>query len=71
MAADLTLTGHDSFALSSPATPGMVMDEGSTIVTIVSTANIDIFTPMESPGGGGGGGPTRPSSGFLYPRGDS
>ena len=26
---------------------------------------------MGSMGGGGGGGPTRPSSGFLYPRGDN
>ena len=67
MAADVTLTGNDSLVLPSPTTPSMVMSDGPTIATVVNTTSVDLFLPMESPGGGG---PTRPSSGFIYPRGD-
>jgi hypothetical protein len=70
MAADLTLVGNDSFTLPSPTTPGMVMSESPTIVAIVDTTNVNLFLPMESPGGGSSGPPPRPTSGFLYPRGD-
>jgi hypothetical protein len=64
MAADSTQ------ALNYIEAPGFPLpDIGINSIPVVGLSISFIEAPTFSSGGGGGG-PTRPSSGFLYPRGD-
>lgn len=63
MAADITQAVTVTSALA-PATWGtMPTVQSADFHLIATTVDLTSF-------GGSGGGPTRPSSGFLYPRGD-
>ena len=72
MAADSTLT------FTSISLPGENMDETNVTVVewglfAVSFTGIsqEMWNPSPVGGSGGGGGSTRPTGGFLYPRGQS
>jgi hypothetical protein len=70
MAADLTTAGFTTVDLSDPS---YSMANIGVVTTALNPAAIKLGAKInmgDFGGGGGGGGPTRPSTGFLYPRGD-
>ncbi len=70
MAADLTVAGFTILDLSDPSYDMANMGVRAAGLGIVGVEFGAKLNMSDFSGGSGGGGSTRPSNGFLYPRGD-